>query len=115
MAGLLHQVCNSFDVGEICICEVGGCCAFATCASSATNSVDVGDEACGEVEVEDRVDSLKIDSSRHQVCANEYPNIAYSELLHDFVAFLLLFVSMDYVHVYLVEFQFVEQFLGSLL
>ena len=44
--------------------------------------MDVADGAAGEVVVDDEVDSLQVNASPHQLCADEHPDVAGTEAAH---------------------------------
>jgi len=77
--------------------------------------MDVADDACGEVKVDHNVHSFEVDSSGHQVCADEDPDLAQSELFDNLISFILLFVSVDHVGVDPFVDQFMKELLGPLL
>lgn len=54
--------------------------------SCLTYPVDVADGTVWEVVVYDKVHSLEVNPSSHQLCANENPDVSQSETFHDVVA-----------------------------
>jgi len=114
MAGLLHQSRNSLNKGRVLVCEV--CCrgAFAASTTRSSNSVDIADQTLREIEVEDGVNSLEINATSHQIGANQDPDVSHPELLDYFITLLLLLVSVNHVHIQVVEKQLFVKFFCAL-
>lgn len=51
-----------------------------------TNSVDVLDSTSGEVVVEYKINSLKVDSSGKQSCADQNPNLSWTKTVHNVIS-----------------------------
>ena len=77
--------------------------------------MNVGNQTLGKVKVDNLVHCLKVDTTRHEVGADENPNLANTELLYDFIPFLLLFIGVDYIDVLSIKFHFFVELLGSVL
>jgi hypothetical protein len=113
MPRLFHQTCDVLNVRHISICEVSCGRTFPPRSPSAPYSVDVADQASGEIKIYDTVDSLEVNPSGHKVSANKYPDITSSELFNDLISVSLLLVAMDYIHVDSVVDQFMVQLFRS--
>lgn len=50
-----------------------------------TNAVDVADGTVGKVIVNDQADALEINTTPHQLCTYEYPDLALAETAHSIV------------------------------
>ena len=113
MSRLFHQTCDVLHIRHISICEVSCSRTFPPCSPRSPHSVDVADQAIREIKVDDTVDSLEVNPSGHKVSANQYPDIASSELLNDLVSVSLLLVTMDYINVDSIVDQFMVQLFCS--
>lgn len=111
----MHQVGYGLNERSVLISEVGGSGTFFARSSSAADSVNVADERCGEVEIDHRVDCLEINTSRHQVGANQDPDVAQTELFDNLVTLGLFLVSMDHINVHAVKDELVIKFFGAVL
>lgn len=75
--------------------------------------MDIADNALREVIVDHLINSFKVNAPRHQVGADQNPNLAQPKLLNDFVPFMLFLVRMDHVHINSIEDQLMEKLFCS--
>jgi len=109
----LHEIGDGADIILIVVSEKGQRFAFFAATTCPPDSVDVGDKALREVKVDDLVDGFEVNAARHEVGADEHPDLADTESLDDFVSFLLLLVCVDHLYINFVVLQFSVQLLGS--
>lgn len=84
MSGGKHGTKHTLDLSE-----VRDCSPILSRAASASDSVDVADDALGEVVVDDQIDSPEIDASSHEIRANQDPRDTLPKISNDFVALAL--------------------------
>ena len=77
--------------------------------SCTSDSVNVADHALGEIVVDDQIYAFEINSSTHEVSANEDPRIALPKIANYFVTFALRSIRMYDVHIYTL----IQKFLKS--
>jgi len=71
--------------------------------------VNVTDDALWEVVVDHQIDALEVDSSAHEVGANEDPSDALTKVANHFITFPLRTICVYDIHIYTL----VQQFLKS--
>ena len=96
-------ICKAWNLSEI---SYGSPVLSST--PSAPYSVNITDDALRKVVIDDQVHAFKIDSSAHQVRANEHPGHALPKIAHDFVTFSLGPIGVYHVHVHALIQQFLE-------
>ena len=84
MSGGKHGTKHTLDLSE-----VRDCSPVLSRAASASDSVDVADDALGEVVVDDQINSLEINASSHEIRANQDPRDTLPKISNDFVALAL--------------------------
>ena len=62
--------------------------------------MNVTDDALGEIVVDDHIDTLEVDSSTHEISANEDPGNSLTEVANHFVAFALWSIRMYDIYIY---------------
>jgi hypothetical protein len=77
--------------------------------SCTSDSVNVADHALGEIVVDDQIYAFEINSSTHEVSANEDPRITLPKIANYFVTFALRSIRMYDVHIYTL----IQKFLKS--
>ena len=77
--------------------------------------MDVRYHALGEVIVHNVVHGLEVDSTRHQVGADQHPDLAQAEVAHHLISLMLFTVCVDHISVYSFASQLVVQLFRTIL
>jgi hypothetical protein len=79
--------------------KVRDCSPILSRAASASDSVDVADDALGEVVVDDQIDSFEINASSHKIRANQDPRHTLPKISNDFVALALRSIRVYHIDI----------------
>ena len=113
MTRLVHEVGNGAHKLLIILREKRDCAPLPASSSRSADAVNVGNKTLWEVKIDNLVDSFKVDSSAHEVSADQNPGLPKPKSANSLITLLLLFVSVDNVDVEAVELQLLKQLLCS--
>jgi hypothetical protein len=78
-------------------------------ASCSSNPVNVTNDTLRKIVIDDQTDTLEVDSSAHEICANEDPGDALTKVANNLIALALWPIRMYDIYIY----TFIQQFLKS--
>mmetsp|Transcript_31320 Transcript_31320/g.76773 ORF Transcript_31320/g.76773 Transcript_31320/m.76773 type:complete len:301 (+) Transcript_31320:108-1010(+) len=113
-SALLHDIGDAPQVHCVVHCEESECLSRPPPAPRAPYPMNVAHNALGEVVVYDEIHTLEIDTTCHQVRADQHPDTPAAEVAHDGVPLRLRPVRMHHIHINPIEDQLPKQLLCAI-
>lgn len=110
-----HQRCDAAQIPNVIASEESHCPATQTGSSGSPNSMNIRDRRRRKVIVYHQINTLKVNTTAHQLRAYQHPDAALPEATHHVVALRLRAIGVYHVHVDAVVDQLREQLLRALL
>lgn len=107
---LPHDIDDRLQIRSIFFCEKGDRLALASSTTRTTDPVNVTLHRLRKIVVDDQIDSLEIDTARHELGTNENPKFARPEFFHGPVTLRFRSLRVHHVDVDPLEYKLVEKF-----
>lgn len=96
---LLHNISYRPNIVLIVIRKQSNRLPSTSSSSSSSNSVNIAHQTLWKIVIHNLIYCFEINTTRHQISANEHPYLANTEFLYDLISFFFLLVSVYDVNI----------------